>query len=256
MAEVKLVRGLMRGLAVLRALNERDDASAAEISAATGLPRPTVYRLLDTLIADGCVDAAPDGRTYRLTIRCRGFSDGFIDEYWMREVAAPVLASLGRDLVWPADIATREHDVMVIRETTHRSSPLSFHRARAGHRFPLLATSLGFAYLAWCPADERAAIVSILARSDGPYTEMARQPGALERVVEETRARGYGVREGGIVAETGSIAVPVMTSDRCLACINVQFLLSAVSVTDAARRFLAPMRAAAARIEAALAAPE
>lgn len=252
MGERKIVRGLTRGLEILRVLNERSEASAADLSAATGLPRATVYRLLDTLVEEGYVAAAPDTHTYRPTIACRTLSDGYHDEIWMRDIAAPVIAALGDELVWPTDIATRHDDSMVIRATTHRSSPLSFHRARVGSMVPVMGTSLGLAYLAFCPEAERQAVIATAAAKDGPHNALARQPKVLARMLDEIRARGYGVRDGGIVPETGSFAVPVMNGRRCIAAINVQYILSAMSTEEAVRRYLAPMRQAAAQIEAAL----
>ena len=43
------VRSLERGLSLLVAMNRRQLASASDLAKDTHLPRPTVYRLLDTL---------------------------------------------------------------------------------------------------------------------------------------------------------------------------------------------------------------
>jgi len=83
MSEPRLVRGLLRGLTVLRALNETNYATAMELSKRTGLPRSTVYRLLDTLMAAGYVGIGARKETYQLTILVRALSDGFNDEAWV-----------------------------------------------------------------------------------------------------------------------------------------------------------------------------
>lgn len=253
MGERKLVRGLTRGLEILRVLNERSEASAADLAAATGLPRATVYRLLDTLAEAGYVTAAPDSHTYRPSISCRMLSDGYHDEIWMRDIAAPVISDLGREIVWPTDIATRDGDMMVIRATTHRTSPLSFHRARVGLRVPLLGTSLGLTYLAFCPAAEREAVLKGLSQRSGQNQPSADRLAHLDRTLRDIRSRGYGVRDGGIIPETGSFAVPVMNAERCIATINVQYILSALTTEEAVRRYLPAAKAAASSIESSLA---
>jgi IclR family mhp operon transcriptional activator len=48
-----------------------------------------------------------------------------------------------REVLWPTDISTLDVDAMVVRETTHRFSRLSFHRAMVGRRLPLLLTASG-----------------------------------------------------------------------------------------------------------------
>ncbi|HEY7608420.1 MAG TPA: helix-turn-helix domain-containing protein [Alphaproteobacteria bacterium] len=247
------MRGLTRGLAILRALNENNYASALQLSRLTGLPRPTVYRLLDTLIAAGYVAHGQRPDIYRLTIAVRALSDGFDDEAWMTDIAAPILAELGQAIVWPTDIATFDRDAMVVRETTHASSPLSINREKAGFRPPVLLTSLGLVYLAHVSETERDTILRSLAASDRPDAPLARNRRAVNALLAEVRRRGYGFREGGISAKTGSIAVPVMWRGRPLACINIHYILSAMTMEQVAERYLPAMRAAAAKIEKALA---
>ena len=79
-----------------------------------------------------------------------------------------MLADLGRQIVWPTDIATFDRDAMVVRDTTHMSSPLSINREKAGFRPPVLHSSLGHAYLAFCPDAEREMILRNIAASDRP----------------------------------------------------------------------------------------
>jgi IclR family mhp operon transcriptional activator len=251
-ANGRRVRGLTRGLAILRALNENNYATALQLSRLTGLPRPTVYRLLDTLIASGYVAHGPRPDIYRLTIAVRALSDGFNDEAWMTDIAAPIIAELGHSIVWPTDIATFDGDAMVVRETTHASSPLSINREKAGFRVPVLLSSLGLVYLAHLGEAERDTILRTLAGSDRPDAALARDRRAVGALLAQVRRRGYGFREGGISPKTGSIAVPVMWRGRPLACINLHYILSAMTMEQVAERYLAPMRAAATKIEKAL----
>ena len=88
------VRALTRGLEVLRALNLSNGSAAGELARVTGLPRPTVYRILDTLQAAGYVARDTADERYRVTTRVRGLSDGFDEEAWVVEAAIPRMREL------------------------------------------------------------------------------------------------------------------------------------------------------------------
>src|SRR5690606_24547766 len=127
-------------------------------------------------------------------------------------VAAPLLAQYAAKLVWPLDLSIYDNAAMVIEETTHGRSPLSIDRAMTGFRMPVLRTSAERAYLAFCPDRERELIVNHLNRWGDPADLFFLQNGWLERMVTETRARGYALRDfGEFRAQTASIAVPVFS---------------------------------------------
>lgn len=249
MSDPKIVRGLLRGLSVLRALNENNYATVMQIANATGLPRPTVYRLLHTLAQAGYITHAGARDTFRLTNLVRSLSDGFDDEAWVTQVASPVLAELGDKIVWPTDIATFDRASMVVRETTHRRSPLSINREVPGFRPPVLLSALGLAYLAWSVPRDQEEILRAIAASDQPDAPLARDRDWVRARLAEVRRRGYGFREGGISEKTGSIAVPVMWRNKPLATINIHYILSALTMEQVVERYLGDMRAAARKIE-------
>lgn len=123
----KTVRGLTRGLMLLNMLNKLDGgASVGLLAELSGLHRTTVRRLLETLHEEGYVRRSPSDDSFRLTIKVRQLSEGFRDEQWISALAAPLLGDLLREVVWPTDVSTLDVDAMVVRETTHRFSRLSF----------------------------------------------------------------------------------------------------------------------------------
>jgi IclR family mhp operon transcriptional activator len=249
-ADFKL-RGTLRALAVIQALNRHHDATIMELQEITGIPRPSLYRLVQTLTSTGYIRQVSE-RGYGLTYLVRSLSDGFLDEEWVCEVAAPVLGELQRDILWPTDLATFLNYSLYLRETTRRHSPLTIDRATVGHRLPLLRTALGRAYVSFCPDEERHAILEHLAKSKDPLDSLGRQPREVEKMVRETRAKGYGARFKEDIAETGSIAIPVNLEGRVIACLGITFIASALTPEDAAKRYLPNLSAARAKIEKAL----
>ena len=83
MADRGTTQSLKKGLIVLKPLNEKDDISVLMLHQKTGIPRPTLYRLLNTLKELGYVTTGPKGDTYQLTILVRALSEGYSDEAWV-----------------------------------------------------------------------------------------------------------------------------------------------------------------------------
>ncbi len=251
------VQGLSRGLAILHAINRAQGgwASIAELSTTTGLHRTTVRRMLETLQAEGYVRRSASDDSYRLNQKIRQLSDGFTDDEWISEVANPVLGELLQKLVWPSDLCTIDGDSMLVRETTHRFSPLSFHRAMIRQRLPLLLTAAGRAYLAHCGEEERRQLLHLLKADAGSEQAVfLRNEALVLQMLERTRAQGYATNDGDWQSQQkiGAVAVPVRHQGQILACINVVFLRKAVSMADAIERYVPELQAAVAKIEARL----
>jgi IclR family mhp operon transcriptional activator len=243
--DVSLARGVLRTLATLRALNERKDANVSELSRLTSIPRPSLYRILETLGSAGYVRKRDDRDVYELTPLVRSLSDGFRDEAWVRELARPIMLTLQQDIVWPTDLSTFFGNAMYLRESTRSRSPLTIDSISPGMRLPMLQSATGRAYLAFCPDEERKIIVENLARSSAPEDEPARDKRFIAQLLAATRRAGYGAKVGDWLPKIGSIAVPVFAGRRIVSCLNITFIASALTSSDAAARYLSKLRAAA-----------
>lgn len=244
-SEYKNVRGLTRGLLLLNTLNRLDGgASPGELAQLCGLHRTTVRRLLETLAHEGYVTRSPSDDSFRLALKVRELSEGFRDEQWVSALAAPLLGELLREVVWPTDITTMDVDAMVVRETTHRFSRLSFHRSMVGRRLPLLQTACGLTWLAHCPDNERTQIVEMLSQRDGDDYQLAREPARLAALLRRVRQNGYGenYRGWGQEARIASIAVPLGNGVRIVGCLNLIWIASAMSVEQAVARHLGALQ--------------
>jgi IclR family transcriptional regulator, mhp operon transcriptional activator len=241
-ANYRQVQGLLRGLNVLAALNGSPGgaATAVRLGAQVGLHRTTAKRLLETLEGAGFVAFSPENQAYSLTWRVRRLSDGFRQDTDVVRVAAPLMRALTQKIVWPCNLATLDGDEMVIRESTHAVSRLSFHSSMLGRRLPLLETGLGRAYLAHCPKEERDLLLAMVGKGRD-----------VSRMLESVLARGYAVYEGEWLSagRFGTLAVPIEGVGRVIACLNFVFARKALSTAEAARRHIGDLQATAKAIE-------
>lgn len=246
------VRGLSRGLAVLRALNAAPGCigGVAELARMTGLHRTTVKRLLETLRAEGLVHHKDEGTSYALGFEVRRLAEGYVGAEWVDRVAAPAMREHLRALSWPSDLATPDDGFMIVRESTHRFSMLSQHRATIGIRIPMLVSSLGRAWLTWCAEEEREATLSLLRRRTDGIGEMARDTAYVKRILRETRRRGYGINRGEWLAEASVTAIgfPVRIGEHAIGAVNLVLQKHVVTDREIATRYAPLLRSLAEEI--------
>ena len=251
MESTRPIRALIRGLETLAVLNRRGGATVSEVTSEIKLPRTTTYRILETLSLAGFVyrDEADD--RYRLTVMVRSLADGFDDEAWVTEIARPCINELCKEIVWPVALSSPSGTSMLVRDTTDHASPLAVERLSAGFRIPLLTTSSGRAFLAFCPAEQRDCLLDILSRSQREEDQLARSRGELTKILDEAREQGYAtaVRTRRVSEQVG-LAVPVLVEDRVLATVAVRYAASAIPTRVAVERFVPRLRDTAQKIRA------
>ncbi|WP_375691313.1 helix-turn-helix domain-containing protein [Pseudooceanicola sp. LIPI14-2-Ac024] len=237
---------------MLQVVNQRNGLKAAEIAADTGIPRPTVYRLLETLEGLGFVHRDHSSDKWRPTLQAKSLSSGFRDEDWVTQSAVPEMVRLGRDILWPLDLVTFNDHRMEIRESTHNISPYSIDHGMVGLKLPVLDTSGGRAYLAFSPDEERQQTLAGLRARMGLDGPIILKDGPLDHILDQSRELGVGYRKEGFRLATQSISAPIFRGPRVVACLTIIWTGSALSFDKALEMYRDKLRATTGRISAAL----
>lgn len=89
------IRALERGLDVLEAFDlEKPELSVADVALATGLPKPTVVRLLSVLLNRRFIERAPDGERYRLGVKTFEIGSTYLQSTSLESEARPIIQQL------------------------------------------------------------------------------------------------------------------------------------------------------------------
>jgi IclR family pca regulon transcriptional regulator len=217
------IEAIARGLDVIRAFQPgRPVMSLAAVAAVSGLPRPTVRRILLTLEQLGYVrpagGAAPGG--YELTPRVLDLGMSYVLSRGLWEVARPHMEALVARTRESSSIAQLDGSdiVYVARVAVPKIVTLS---VTIGTRFPALQTSLGKVLLAALPPAEAERVLAEPSRSGiAPRW----RPDAAERaaVLREVRARGWALTGEQLAPGIQSVAVPLRDGEgRVIAALNV-----------------------------------
>ena len=215
------IRALQRGVSVLQAVNKLNGARPADIAEAIGIPRASIYRLLETLEEMRMVHKDHFTNKWRPTANVKSLSSGFREEDRVCQNAVPHILELGRQVLWPVDLVTFRNNRMEVRESTHQISPYSVHSGIVGQEMPVMETASGRAMLAFMPAEDRDALLALLAEVTGRSPPFLMRDGELAVILDRVRELGVGFRKNDFTPETGSISAPIWHNQRILACVTI-----------------------------------
>lgn len=248
------IRSVSRSIAVLQAINRGDWLTVMEISKAVGLPYPTTFRIIQTLMHEGLVTCEASCKRYRVTALVQSLALGYADNGSLIELARPKMVALTQQHAWPVSLTTHVGRSMIVRDSTHTLSSLTFCNYAPGYSLPLLECASGHAYLAHVSDDERLGLLAGMEAYERrtPLMDMFK----TERLVQNIRSNGYATWERNphtqFPGKTSSIAVPVMDGDQVVATLTLVFFASALPMAEAVRRYADDLKSAAREISAQL----
>lgn len=254
MTSTRPVNVVVRALNILRALNRQPVTSLDTLHRHTGIPKPTIVRLLQTLETEGMVKRAPQYGAYYLTSGVTALSSGYHSEPRIVEASSAIADALTHELRWPVSVAVQDGDAVIVRYSTIPNSPLSFFHSTINMRLSLLSQALGRAYLAFCDAAAQEALIALLADASPGDMPGPEGPDEIRAMLAEVRERGYALRDPRVRPESSTIAVPILESHRVVATIGLTWFTSALTVPQALERFLPSLQQASRDISTALAA--
>ncbi len=194
------VRALERALAILEAFTpQQSHLTLVELARKTGLPKPTVFRLANTLVSRSYLDRVGGG--YEVGLRCFSLGNVFRDSVDLRTRALPHLIALRDETGETVQLAVLSSENIVYVERVFSTNAVAYMRSRVGAVLPAYCTGLGKALLAY---EAPEAVQKFLDRVTlEPLTSSTITSAEQFRAeLEATRQRGFAVddqeREYGV----------------------------------------------------------
>ncbi len=246
-ADRYVVPGLQRGLQLLgQFTRDEPELTGAELSRRLGLPRASVFRLLQTLEQMGFIERVGDSSNYKLGIAVLRLGFEYLASMELTEHGRPVLDALCTATGLSAHLVVRDRrEVVFVAKAVGKSS--LFNSIQVGARLPAHATVLGrvlLADLSLGGLGELYAGQSLPAFTSHTPTTLAQ----LKRLIDEDKARGFGVSQGGFESGISTIAAPVF-DDRHAVAAAVSVTVPAQQVdSDKLAALVAQVKAAASRL--------
>lgn len=251
------IRSISRSIAALKAVNRHGSLSMMEISRVVKVPYPTACRIVQTLQYEGLVEQEPARKRYRVTAMVHALSHGFQQDDRLVRTARPHIVALTKRVGWPVSIATRVGRSMMLRDSTHANTSLTFERYYPGFTLPILDSASGKLSMAYASDEDREMILRWMRDSqevDAAYLKQAQ----TNLDIETIRSHGYSVQGRNqynrTPGKTSSIAVPIFMDGVFQAAMTMVFFATAMDVDAALARYLDDLIATAAAISAELSA--
>ena len=212
---------LAKGLYLLDVIGERNRPPRfRDLQAATGLPKGTLARLLNTLVLYRLVRHEESDNTYRLGHRVFELAHRVWDSFDLRGAAAPILDRLGDSMRETVALCALDGAHILYIDQRARGGAFGF-RIEIGRRAPLHCTAGGKALLAFAtPQAQRGFLDDAPLQRFTEHTLADRE--ALMADLALTRARGYALSISEHVAGVSGAAAPIFDhTGRAIAAIGM-----------------------------------
>ena len=245
------IRSITRCLAALKAINRHGSLSMMQIAKASQVPYPTACRIVQTLLYEGLIEQEPARKHYRATALVQTLATGFQHDDELVRIARPHIVDLTRRVGWPISIAIRVGREMMLRDSTHANSSLTFEHYYPGFTLPILDSASGKVSMAFADDEDRAMVLRYIRVSqDIDLNYLATAEVGLD--VERIRTDGYAIQGRNhhnlTPGKTSSIAVPIFRNGQFEAAMTLAFFVSAMKLSTALERYLGDLKDTAAAI--------
>jgi IclR family transcriptional regulator, mhp operon transcriptional activator len=221
------ITAVERTLLILEILSKHVICRVSDIHESCGLPRPTIVRILETLVTLGYVQKLSRLGGYCLDEKVDLIADGYKGFARIAKTSIACADRLTAEFKWPSSIACRDGHHMVVRYSTMSSSPNSHKRSTINHRLDMLRRAHGRAYLAFSSEKIRLEVIQDLSNKEGGLAvrELMQR---LEPLFAKIRAQGFARRDAEIDPDTITLAAPIWHDDEVAATLGITFFKRSV----------------------------
>lgn len=200
---------LARGLEVLAAFRPTDASLGnADLALRTGLTRPTVSRLCNTLLQLGYVQRGHDGR-YRVSAHVLQLAYPVLAQLRIRRLAHPLMREFAEGVRGTVSIGTFDGLEAVYVESVRTTDAADFV-PDIGLRLPLMQSAMGRALVSMLPDADAEALFARIRLASPPLWRRSQQ--SAKRSIAQCRAQGFCVCTDGVREEVHAVGAPVMVS--------------------------------------------
>ncbi|MDR5801878.1 IclR family transcriptional regulator [Caballeronia sp. LZ001] len=205
-----IVPGLERGLKILTEFSPREPVlGAPELSRRLGIPRTTVFRLLQTLESLGFLERADKDRNYRLGVAVLRLGFEYLSSLELTDLGLPVIEALRDATGLTSHILIRDgRDVVFVAKAQSHAPIFSSVKVNVGTRLPAHATTHGHVLMGDLSLDELRALYP------EPHLERFTKatPETVEELferVKEDAERGFATSQSSFERGISVVTAPV-----------------------------------------------
>ena len=198
----------LRLIALLETISAKDRMfSLQALVEETGLPKPTLHRMLQQLEAGGLLHRESDGRHYATGVRLRRLAENVLINDSRHGARRAVLRHLVEEVGESCNITALSGSEVIYLDRVETAAPLRFY-LQAGSRVPVHCSASGKIFLAQMSVEQRRRLLAhapLEAYTANTRTSLAR----LERELQQVQRDGYALDDEEFLPGLLCIAVQV-----------------------------------------------
>ncbi len=201
----------MRLFALLEVIAEKDQSFSLQgLVEETGLPKPTLHRMLQQLESVGVLQREGDGRHYSTGVRLRRLASNLLINNTYHGARRIVLRQLVEEVGESCNLTAFTGSEVVYLDRMDTAAPLRFY-LHPGSRVPAHCSSSGKLFLAQMSSAQRRRVLAHIPLTK--YTSKTEDdPVKLERELDTVRRNGYAIDDEEFLPGLLCVAVMVPSS--------------------------------------------
>jgi DNA-binding IclR family transcriptional regulator len=200
---------LSRGVQVLQCFSTVDqELTSRELMARTGLPRPTLFRITNTLRRLNLLRYSHGRSTFAPGLGLLTMAAPVLARMTARQLARPMMQDLADHAAGQAMMTVGEDGKLVVVEVV-QGVRSTVYRVEVGTRMSLSRTVTGRAFLLTATEEERVGYLRELAAVD--TARAARVEAKLAETAADLAQKGYALDQSEYARELAGVAVPMRT---------------------------------------------
>ncbi|CAG9173403.1 HTH-type transcriptional regulator KipR [Cupriavidus laharis] len=200
---------ITRSLNIVRLLASmgRRGLALTDLSRMSGLPHPTVHRLLQQLISERMVRQIEDNRRYALGALAFEIGLAAADQFDIRSHCVPIMRGIAEEVGDTVYLILRSGSEAVCLDRCEGPSPIRVLSLNIGSRRPLGLGAGGLALLSALPDEERLPMVQTVAPQTLELTGLGEAE--LLEAVAATRKAGFAYVTSRVTLGVSAVGVPI-----------------------------------------------
>ncbi|MCX2759726.1 IclR family transcriptional regulator [Vibrio sp. Sgm 22] len=196
----------LRLFALLEVIAQKDEfISLQGLVEETGLPKPTLHRMLQQLESAGIIQRDGDEKHYSSGIRLRKLAENLLFNSTMHSARRTILENLRAEVGESCNLTALSSGEIIYLDRAETEAPLRFH-LQPGSRVPVHCSATGKLFLAHMSKSQRRRLIENVPLTQ--YTvKTITDYSVLEQDIEEAKIQGFAIDDEEFLPGLVCIAV-------------------------------------------------
>jgi len=201
----------LRLFALLEVIAQKDEfISLQGLVEETGLPKPTLHRMLQQLEAAGIIQRDGDEKHYSSGIRLRKLAENLLLNSTMHSARRTILENLRAEVGESCNLTALSSGEIIYLDRAETEAPLRFH-LHPGSRVPVHCSASGKLFLAHMSKSQRRRLIENVPLTQYTVNTIT-DYSMLEKDIEEAKIQGFAIDDEEFLPGLVCIAVLIPSS--------------------------------------------